>query len=95
MSRESRGDRDRGDGAGGLDDKVSTFGIDVADLGDAELERRTEAYLAEQERRYKEPAEEYLRRQERRYKAAAEAYLGFDRGELVDVDRQEVDRGDD
>jgi len=45
MSRESRGDRDRGDGAGGLDDKVSTFGGDLSDLSDAELERRAEAYL--------------------------------------------------
>ena len=86
MSRQSRGD-----GAGdGLSDKVSTFGVDVADLGDAELERRTEAYLAEQERRYKEPAESYLRRQERRYKAAAEAYLGFEGSWSA-----EVDRGDD
>ena len=69
----------------------------MADLGDAELERRAEAYLAEQERRYREPAEAHLRRQEDRYKAAAEAYLGFDRGDVVDRDgdRQEVDRGGD
>ena len=88
------GDGDRGDG---LAESVSTFGVDVADLGDAELERQAEAYLAEQERRYKEPAESYLRRQERRYKRAAETYLGFDRGDVVDADGdgQEVDRGDD
>ena len=86
-----------GDDAGDLGDKVSTFGVDVADLGDAELERQAEAYLAEQERRYKEPAESYLRRQERRYKERAEAYLGFDRGDVVDGDgdRQGVRRGGD
>jgi len=71
------------DGAGDLGDKVSTFGVDVADLSDAELERQAEAYL---------------RRGEDRYKERAEAYLGFDRGDVVDGDRgdrREVDRGGD
>lgn len=71
-----------GDDAGDLEDKVSTFGVDVAGLSEAELERRAEAYLTEQEGRYKE---------------RAEAYLGFDRGDVVDRagDRREVDRGGD
>lgn len=84
MSRQSRGrDADRGDDADGdLWDKVSTFGVDVAELEDAELERRAEAYL---------------RRGEDRLKGPAEAYLGFDRGDVVDRagDAQEVGRGGD
>ena len=86
MSPQSEGD--------GLEDKVSTFGVDLSDLSDGDIERRAEAYLAEQERRYKESAEAYLRRQERWYKGPAEDYLGFDRGDLVG-DRSGVNRGGD
>jgi len=43
-----------------LADKVSTFGGDLLELSDAELERRAEAYLRRQEDRYKERAESYL-----------------------------------
>ena len=45
MSSEGRANApDHGDGDG-LEDKVSTFGGDLSDLSDAELERRAEAYL--------------------------------------------------
>jgi len=46
MASESRAnDADRGEGGDDLEDKVSTFGEDLAGLSDAELERRAEAYL--------------------------------------------------
>ncbi len=87
MSRQSRDDRGSGGDGDGLQDKVSTFGADVVDLGDEELRRRVEEQLAEEKRRYEEPAEEYLRQQEERYKAAAEAYLGFEGSWSAEVDR--------
>jgi hypothetical protein len=73
---------DDGDGGDGLGESVSRFGVDVAELSEAELERRAEAYL---------------RRGEDRYKERAEAYLGFDRGDVVDGagDGRGVDRGGD
>ena len=46
MASESRAnDADRGEDGDDLEDKVSTFGEDLAGLSDAELERRAEAYL--------------------------------------------------
>ena len=46
MASESRAnDADRGEDGDDLEDKVSTFGEDLAGLSDAELERRAEDYL--------------------------------------------------
>lgn len=46
MASEDRAnDADRGEDGDGLEDKVSTFGGDLSDLSDAELERRAEDYL--------------------------------------------------
>jgi len=71
--------RGAGDDADGdLWDKVSTFGVDVEGVGDAELERRAEAYL---------------RRGENRLKGPAEACLGFDRGDAGDGDGDGDGRG--
>jgi len=61
MASEGRAnDADRGGDVGGLEDRVSSFGESLEELGDDELERRAESYLSHVESVYQEQADDYL-----------------------------------